>query len=415
MKVLIVGSGGREHALAWKLSESNQIEKLFIAPGNAGTALESKCSNVDLHSIPELISFAKQEQIDLTIVGPEAYLVEGIADKFLAEGLSIFAPNKQASTLEGSKAFAKQFMQKYGVKTAKYARFDNINQAIEHTNIIEYPTVVKASGLAAGKGVVICKNQAEAVTALREIMHDKSFGEAGIEVVIEDFLEGFEVSILSFCDGKTIVPLLSAKDHKKIGEGETGLNTGGMGVVCPNPLFTDEHFQEFDTQILQPTLRGLQAEDIDFAGVIFFGLMITSSGVYLLEYNVRFGDPETQAVLPLLQSDLFDIIQATVKRQLHTVKLDWATGYSCCVVAVSEGYPQAYSKGKSIKVNAHQGQLFVAGATEQDGAWVTSGGRVLNMVGTASTLAQARNRAYEALGAVSFDGMVFRKDIGEIR
>lgn len=413
-KILLVGSGGREHALAWKMAQSKKVEKIYVAPGNAGTFLEEKCENIHLYEIGELVEFAKQKSIDLTVVGPEALLIDGIADEFQKNGLRIFAPNKQAAQLEGSKRFAKDFMQKYGVKTAAYRSFNQFDHAVEYTNMISYPIVVKASGLAAGKGVIICKDQAEAITALKDILLDEKFGKAGSEVVIEEFLEGFEASILSICDGKTILPFISAKDHKKIGEGETGLNTGGMGVVAPNPQFTSEHFKAFREDTLQPTLKGLQAEKIDFKGVIFFGLMITETGVYLLEYNTRFGDPETQAVLPLLNSDLLGVFDACLDEQLNEINLDWKNEHSCCVVGVSGGYPEAYEKGKKITIaDLHEAQFFIAGANfSADHKMMTSGGRVINIVATGETLESAREKAYLSMRNVQFEKMVYRKDIG---
>ncbi len=414
--LLIIGSGGREHALAWKLAQSKEIKKIFIAPGNAGSSQEQNCENVNLHTIEELVNFAKSQQIDLTIVGPEALLVEGIADEFTKQGLSIFAPNKISAQLEGSKSFAKQFMEKYGVKTAKFNHFKDKLHAIEYLNMIQFPIVVKASGLAAGKGVVICQNLEEAKQAINEIMVDQVFGSAGAELVIEEFLEGFEVSILSICDGKNIVPFISAKDHKKIGEGETGLNTGGMGVVAPNPLWTDEHNQEFIEHILNPTLNGIQQEEMDFLGVIFFGLMVTDQGVFLLEYNVRFGDPETQAVLPLLESDLYDILTQALHQTLDQATIQWKDESSCCVVAVSAGYPKKYEKNKVIHIDQalSHSKLFIAGAIDKNGEMITSGGRVLNVVSTSKNLDGAKEQVYQDITKINFDGMNYRTDIGMI-
>ena len=305
MKILIVGAGGREHAIAWKLSQNEKVEKIFIAPGNACVEMLPNAESVNLGSIDEYISFAKDNNVELTVVGSEELLVQGIVDEFHKNGLKIFGPDKKAAILEGSKAYSKDFMKKYGIKTAVYEIFDNSEKAKEFlNNWKDFPVVIKASGLAAGKGVIIAQNLNEAIKAVEDIMVDEKFGNAGSQVVIEEFLDGVEASILSFTDSKVIVPLLSAKDHKKIGEDETGLNTGGMGVISPNPFVTDEIFEKFKLDIMEPTLKGMQAEGMDFAGVIFFGLMITKKGVYLLEYNMRMGDPETQAVLPLLEKDL---------------------------------------------------------------------------------------------------------------
>lgn len=413
--ILLIGSGGREHALAWKMAQSSKVEKIFVAPGNAGTAQEEKCENVNLTSIDELLAFAKNNQIDLTVVGPEALLVDGIADKFQQAGLHIFAPNAKSAHLEGSKTFAKDFMQKYGVKTASYQNFDAYEPALQHLDTVNFPVVVKASGLAAGKGVLICQNRTKAEEALKDIMLDSKFGGAGAEVVVEEFLTGFEVSILSVCDGQTILPFISAKDHKKIGEGETGLNTGGMGVVAPNPLLTNDQYQAFLTDILEPTLKGIQAENLETVGVIFFGLMVNENGVYLLEYNMRFGDPETQAVLPLLNTDLIDVFEAAIHQKLDSITLDWKNEHSCCVVAVSGGYPESYEKGKEIQIGQFKDAThFIAGAKLDGEKLLTSGGRVLNVVATAPTLDEARKQAYQNMKQVSFDKMVTRSDIGQV-
>jgi len=415
MKILLIGSGGREHALAWKLAQSPKVNKIFVAPGNAGTANESKCENVALSSIPELVDFATQHQIELTIVGPEALLVDGIADEFNKADLPIFAPNKQAAQLEGSKRFSKEFMVRNGVKTAQYQAFDDYQKATEYLSVCEYPTVVKASGIAAGKGVIICENQEQAQEALSEMMLNEKFGAAGAEVVIEQFLLGWEASILSVCDGETILPFISAKDHKKIGEGETGLNTGGMGVIAPNPLFVETHNQEFISQILQPTIDGLKREGINFMGVIFFGLMITKDGVFLLEYNTRFGDPETQAVLPLLETDLVELLEACLQKRLSQIELGWKNEHSCCVVVASGGYPEAYDKGKVVTVQPlAKAQVFMAGVHQKDEQQVTSGGRVLNVVATGTTIDEAREQAYADIKNIHFDKMVYRTDIGKL-
>ena len=317
MKILIVGAGGREHAIAWKLSQNEKVEKIFIAPGNACVEMLPNAESVNLGSIDEYISFAKDNNVELTVVGSEELLVQGIVDEFHKNGLKIFGPDKKAAILEGSKAYSKDFMKKYGIKTAVYEIFDNSEKAKEFlNNWKDFPVVIKASGLAAGKGVIIAQNLNEAIKTVEDIMVDEKFGNAGNQVVIEEFLDGVEASILSFTDSKVIVPLLSAKDHKKIGEDETGLNTGGMGVISPNPFVTDEIFEKFKSDIMEPTLKGMQAEGMDFAGVIFFGLMITKKGVYLLEYNMRMGDPETQAVLPLLENDLLELIEKSFEKKL---------------------------------------------------------------------------------------------------
>lgn len=415
--LLIIGAGGREHALAFKFSQDSRIARIFVAPGNAGTALMEKCENVALDDIDALLAFAKTHDA-LTVVGSEALLAEGIVDKFQAAGLAIFGPQQAAARLEYSKAFAKAFMQKYGVKTADYQTFDEAEKALAYLRIqARFPTVIKADGLAAGKGVIIAKDLPEAEKAIDEIMAQKMFGAAGHRVVIEQFLTGVEASILSFTDGKTILPLFAAKDHKKIGEGETGLNTGGMGVICPNPFVTDAVEKAFMADILHPTLKGLQAENLAFAGVIFFGLMINDEGVYLLEYNMRMGDPETQAVLPLLENALYDVIDAALHQSLASVQLKWKEAQSVCVVAVAKGYPEAYEKGQRIEgIEKLDDDVlcFIAGAKLTEGALYTNGGRVLNVVATGATLAGARMRAYENLKRIQFDGMYYRHDIGLI-
>lgn len=419
MKVLIVGAGGREHAIAWKISQNEKVEKIYIAPGNAGVELLEKAQNINLtNNIEEYVKFAKENEIELTFVGSEELLVAGIVDEFKKNELKIFGPNKQAAILEGSKAYSKDFMKKYGIKTAVYETFDNVENAKQFLNDWkDFPVVIKASGLAAGKGVIIAQNLDEAIIAVEEIMIDEKFGQAGSQVVIEEFLEGVEASILSFTDSKTIVPLLSAKDHKKIGENETGLNTGGMGVISPNPYVTNEVFEEFKTGIMEPTLKGIQTEGMDFEGVIFFGLMITKKGVYLLEYNMRLGDPETQAVLPLLENDLLELVDYSFNKKLSEINIEWKPLHSCCVVGVANGYPESYNKGDvitGIKELEKNELIFVAGAKFEDGEFKTNGGRVLNAVGFGKTLDEAKENAYKLMGKINFDGMYFRKDIGNI-
>ena len=418
MKILIVGAGGREHAIAWKLSQNEKVEKIFIAPGNACVEMLPNAESVNLSSIDEYISFAKDNNVELTVVGSEELLVQGIVDEFHKNGLKIFGPDKKAAILEGSKAYSKDFMKKYGIKTAVYEIFDNSKKAKEFlNNWKDFPVVIKASGLAAGKGVIIAQNLDEAIKAVEDIMIDEKFGNAGNQVVIEEFLDGVEASILSFTDSKVIVPLLSAKDHKKIGEDETGLNTGGMGVISPNPFVTDEIFEKFKSDIMEPTLKGMQSEGMDFAGVIFFGLMITKKGVYLLEYNMRMGDPETQAVLPLLENDLLELIEKSFDKKLLEVKVNWKPLHSCCVVAAAGGYPENYRKGDEITgvldfKETADNKVFICGAKVEDGKLLTNGGRVLNAVALGNTLEEAQKKAYELLKTINFEGMYFRKDIG---
>lgn len=410
MKILIVGAGGREHALGWKIKQNPRVKELFFTPGNAGTAQIG--TNIQHQNLDGLVDFAKKNSIDLTLIGPEVELAEGVVDLFQAENLAVFGPNKKAAQLEASKAFSKDFMAKYGIQTAAYQNFTDSEKAIAYLQRQAMPIVVKASGLAAGKGVLICQNLREAEAAVKEIMMDNAFGDAGVEVVIEEFLEGFEASILSIFNGKEIVPMLSAKDHKQIGDGDLGLNTGGMGVLAPNPFFTEAHNATFLKDILEPTLKGLIEEELLFSGVIFFGLMITKKGVYLLEYNLRFGDPETQTILPLMKSDLLEVIEKSNAGESFT--LDWEDKKACCVVMVSGGYPKAYEKGHKItgleNVNI---PWFVAGAEEKDGAMVNTGGRVLNFVAQAESLEKAHELAYQEIQKVSFKDCYYRKDIGK--
>ncbi|HEY4534204.1 MAG TPA: phosphoribosylamine--glycine ligase [Fusobacterium sp.] len=401
MRILIIGSGGREDAIAWKLQQNPRVEKILI-----------KSSSL---SIEELLQIAKEEKIDFTMVGSEELLVKGIVDVFQKENMTIFGPNQQAAMLEGSKAFSKDFMKKYGVKTAKYETFQRVEEALAYVEGEEYPLVVKASGLAAGKGVIICQRVEEAKKAIQEIMVEKVFQEAGSEVVIEEFLEGVEASILSITDSNVILPFISAKDHKKIGEKETGLNTGGMGVIAPNPYVTEEVYEAFQKDILEPTLKGIKAEGMKFAGIIFFGLMITKKGVYLLEYNMRMGDPETQAVLPLLESDFLEMLEDALAGTLDSEKIKWSKDSSCCVVLASGGYPVSYQKGYEIHgLDEVEQHVFFAGVKQENGKYYNNGGRVLNIVATAPTLDEAIQKAYIDIQKVSFQDSYYRKDIGKL-
>lgn len=420
MKILIVGAGGREHAIAWKISQNEKVNKIFAAPGNAYNKVIKNCENINISATDDILKFAEQEKIDLTIVGSEELLVDGIVDKFHEKGLKIFGPDKKVAMLEGSKAFAKDFMQKYGVKTAKYKSFTEKEKAIKYLEEMSYPVVIKASGLAAGKGVIICQNEKEALEALDEIMTNKIFASAGDTVVIEEFLDGVEVSILSITDSKVILPFLSAKDHKKISEGEQGLNTGGMGVISPNPYYTKEVEEKFVRDILEPTLKGVKEEKFDFCGIIFFGLMIARGEVYLLEYNMRMGDPETQAVLPLLESDYLDLIEAAIDRKLENFDIKWKNSASCCVVLAAGGYPVKYEKGNIISglekfENNRDAKVFFAGVKESGNNFTTNGGRVLNVVSLQNSAEKARKVAYKELEKIQFKDKYFRKDIGLIK
>lgn len=414
MKILVTGSGGREHALVKKLLQNPIVEKIYCAPGNGGTALEKGCENIALTDINSLADFASKKAVDLALPGSEDMLVAGIADLLKEKGIPVLGPHRAAALLEGSKCLAKDFMKKYSIKTAAYENFSSIDKAEKYLESCDFPIVLKADGLAAGKGVLICQNRDEAFKALKTLMSDKKFGTAGDNIVIEEFLEGIEASILSFYDGKTILPLLSAKDHKKIAEGESGPNTGGMGVISPNPYVSENVMTMFKNEIMEPTIRGLAEEGLQFAGIIFFGLMINKKGIYLLEYNLRMGDPETQAVLALLDSDLLEIIQASLNGTLKDCKPVWKEGSSCCVVMASGGYPEAYEKNKVIKgiENCTSSNVYIAGACLKDDELLTSGGRVLNVVSTAADLETARKNCYKDVSKISFHNAVYRRDIG---
>lgn len=413
MRILLIGSGGREHALAWKIAKNDRVEKIFVAPGNGGTAIEDKCENIDITDIDELLSFAIRESIDLTIVGPEDPLTKGIVDKFKEKGLKIFGPSKRAARLEGSKSFSKDFMKKYGVKTAEYEVFYNHQEALEYLNKCSYPTVVKADGLAAGKGVAICENKEEAVKAVNSFMIDDIFNGAGQKIVIEEFLDGVEASILSITDGKTIIPFISAKDHKQVFDGSKGPNTGGMGVLAPNPFVTEEVLKDFEENIMNNTLQGIRKEGFDFKGIIFFGLMITKKRSYLLEYNVRMGDPETQSVLNLMESDLLELIESALNEDLENAEVKWNTGACVNVVLASKGYPGSFVKGYEITVdNEVKDKVFIAGAKLEDGVLKTNGGRVLSVVGVGKNVEEAREDAYKSIEKVNFKDKYYRSDIG---
>lgn len=415
MKVLVIGNGGREHAIAWKIAQNQSVDKIYCAPGNGGTALEDKCVNVELYKIEELIEFANNESIDLTFVGPEMNLTLGIVDEFKKAGLKIFGPSKYGAQLEGSKTFAKNFMKKYGVKTAAYETFEDKDEAIEYITKCEYPIVIKADGLAAGKGVVICETFEEAHKTIYNFMVQDIFKGSGKMVVIEEFLEGVEASILSISDGKTIIPFISAKDHKQIYDDSKGPNTGGMGAIAPNPYCTEEILRAFKNDIMNPTLEGIKKEAMDYTGIIFFGLMITKKGVYNLEYNVRMGDPETQVVLSLMESDFIELIKDAMDKKLEHSRISWNKGYGCCVIAASAGYPGDYKTGFEITgLNSIKGKAFIAGGKYSEGKLLTSGGRVLALVSVEKSMEIARKNVYEDLSKIDFDGIYFRKDIGKV-
>lgn len=413
MKILLLGSGGREHAIAYKLAQSSKVDKVYVAGGNDGIALEDKCECVDLSKNEEIVKFAKENNIDFTVVGPEAPLCDGIVDLFRNENLKIFGPAKNGAILEGSKAFSKDFMKKYNVRTAEYEVFTEAEKALEYAEKAKYPLVVKADGLAAGKGVVIAETKEIAKETIVEFMEKDLFKGAGSTIVLEEFLVGVEASILSVTDGNVIVPFMSSKDHKQIYDGNKGPNTGGMGVVAPNPYCTEEILEDFKENIMKPTLKGIQEENMDFIGVIFFGIMICKGKAYLLEYNVRMGDPETECVLPLMESDLVEIIEAALDKKLSDMSIQWKKGSACTVIAAAEGYPKAYNKGMKISIDSSiEGKVFYAGVKKQNEVLTTNGGRVLAVTCVGNNLDEAIDNAYESIKKVNFDGMYYRKDIG---
>lgn len=418
MKIMIIGSGGRESTIAWKISQSSKVQKIYCVPGNGGTYTENKCENIKLSSINEMADFAQKNAVDITVVGPEVPLSEGIADIFKERKLNIFGPSQKGALLESSKIYSKNFMKKYGVKTAAYGTFDDHDEALKYLKKCSYPAVIKADGLAAGKGVIICSTFKEAEAAVSDFMIKDIFKGSGRKIIIEEFIEGVEASILSICDGNTIIPFISAKDHKQIYEEGKGPNTGGMGAIAPNPYCTPDVLKKFTEDIMNPTLKGIKEENIDYTGIIFFGIMISKKGVYLLEYNVRMGDPETQAVLPLMKTDFIDLISAALKKELHGFKIEWNDGYCCNVVGASKGYPGSYNTGYEIEgvknIKDSDGKVFIAGAEYSENRLVTSGGRVLCVSSLGSTLEKAREKAYSGLQKINFEGMYYRKDIGKV-
>lgn len=418
MKVLIIGSGGREHAIAWKVAGSPRVDQVYCAPGNAGIEEYAKCVNIGAMEFEKLAAFAKEEQIDLTVVGMDDPLVGGIVDVFEREGLRIFGPRKNAAILEGSKAFSKDLMKKYGIPTAAYENFSDPEKALAYLETAKYPIVLKADGLALGKGVLICENLQEAREGVREIMEDKKFGNAGNTMVIEEFMTGREVSVLSFVDGKTIRTMTSAQDHKRALDGDQGLNTGGMGTFSPSPFYTPEIDEFCRKNIYQPTVDAMAAEGRPFQGVIFFGLMLTQEGPRVLEYNARFGDPEAQVVLPRMKNDIVDVFEACIDGTLDQIQLEFEDNAAVCVVLASDGYPVSYKKGFPVSgledVNSREGYyVFHAGTARKDGQIVTNGGRVLGVVAKGTDLKTARANAYEAVKLVDFQNKYYRNDIGK--
>ena len=417
MKVLIVGSGGREHAIAWKVAQSPKVDKIYCAPGNAGIAEYAECVPISAMEFDKLAAFAKEHEVDLTVIGMDDPLVGGIVDVFEAQGLRVFGPRKNAAILEGSKAFSKDLMKKYNIPTAAYETFTDPHKALEYLQTAKMPIVLKADGLALGKGVLICNTLEEAEAGVKEIMEDKKFGSAGNQMVIEEFMTGREVSVLSFVDGKTIRIMTSAQDHKRALDGDQGLNTGGMGTFSPSPFYTDEVDEFCKKYIYQKTVDAMAAEGREFKGVIFFGLMLTPKGPKVLEYNARFGDPETQVVLPRLKNDLVEVMLACANCELDQIELDWRDEWAVAVVLTSAGYPGSYEKGKVITGIADAEAMenvtvYHAGTAMVDGQLVTNGGRVLAVTALGDTFENARNLAYEACEKIDFEGKTLRHDIG---
>ena len=414
MKVMVVGGGGREHAIIRKLKENKAIETIYALPGNGGIARDAVCVSIGAKDIEAQVAFAKEKGIDFAVVAPDDPLVLGAVDALTAAGIACFGPNKAAAEIEGSKVFSKHLMKKYGIPTAACEVFDSMEEAVAYVKKGTFPTVIKADGLALGKGVIIAQSEAEAVDALHSMMADKVFGESGSRVVIEEFLTGPEVSVLAFTDGKTIKPMVSSMDHKRALDGDRGLNTGGMGTIAPNPYYTEAVAKRCMDEIFLPTISAMATEGRPFKGCLYFGLMLTPNGPKVIEYNCRFGDPETQVVLPLLESDLLTVMQATANGTLADCEVKWKEGSACCVIMASKGYPASYEKGYAITVeDAFAGEMFVAGATEKDGVLYTNGGRVLGVTAVADTLGCAIEKAYAEVAHVHFDNAFFRRDIGK--
>ena len=415
MKILVVGGGGREHAIIKSLLKSDKVEKIYALPGNGGIALDAECYPIKATEIDKIVEFAVEKKIDYAVVAPDDPLVLGCVDRLEEVGIPCFGPKKCAAIIEGSKVFSKNLMKKYGIPTGESVTFTNADDAINYLKTSEYPTVIKADGLALGKGVIIAQNYAEAETAVKEIMLDKVFGASGNSILIEEFLTGPEVSVLSFTDGNVVVPMVSSMDHKRAKDGDEGLNTGGMGTVAPNPYYTDEIAKECMEKIFIPTVEAMKKEGRTFKGCLYFGLMLTPKGPKVIEYNCRFGDPETQVVLPLLESDLLEVMQATTNGTLNPSQVKWKKGAATCVVMASNGYPQKYESGFEIKIGdlSKDENVYIAGAKLDGGVLKTAGGRVLGAVATAESLEDAVEKAYGVVNKISFSNAYYRKDIGK--
>jgi len=414
MKVMVVGGGGREHAIIKKIKESPRVDTIYALPGNGGIAADATCVDIGAEDLPAIVDFAVSNKIDFAVVAPDDPLVMGLVDLLKAEGIPCFGPDKRAAIIEGSKAFSKDLMKKYGIPTAQYEIFTEMEPALSYVETCNIPVVVKADGLAKGKGVIIAETRETAVEAVRSMMEDKVFGDSGSRVVIEEFLEGPEVSVLSFTDGETLIPMISSMDHKRALDGDKGLNTGGMGTIAPNPYYTQEIAEQCEEEIFLPTMIAMNREDRSFSGCLYFGLMITADGPKVIEYNCRFGDPETQVVLPLLESDLFDIIEHVSKGTLAEADVRFADDAACCVVMATKGYPGSYGKGFPISIPDDVKNVYVAGATvAEDGGLLSNGGRVLGVTERGSDIRQAIEKAYASVEKISFDEGFYRHDIGQ--
>lgn len=414
MNILVVGSGGREHAIIKKIKENKNVKNIYALPGNGGIALDATCVNIGAKDIDKIVEFALSNKIDYAIVAPDDPLVLGCVDALNKVGIDCFGPNKDAAIIEGSKVFSKNLMKKYGIPTAKYEVFNNASDALEYVKTCDIPIVIKADGLALGKGVIIATEREQAVDAINSIMLDKIFGNSGNEIVIEEYLEGPEVSVLAFTDGKTLVPMVSSMDHKRIGDYDTGLNTGGMGTIAPNPYYTNDIANICMETIFIPTINAMNSENRTFKGCLYFGLMLTKNGPKVIEYNCRFGDPETQVVLPLLKTDLLEVMKATTFGTLDKCNVEFFDGSACCVILASNGYPQKYETGYEITLpNNYNGQIYIAGAKMDDGVLKTSGGRVLGATAIGNTLEEAIKGAYELANKIEFKNKYSRSDIGQ--
>ena len=414
MKILVVGGGGREHAIIKKIKENKQVEEIFALPGNAGMKNDATCVSIGAKDLDGIVAFAKEKGIDYAIVAPDDPLVLGAVDRLNEAGIPCFGPRACAAIIEGSKIFSKNLMKKYGIPTAAYEVFTELDAALAYLETASYPTVIKADGLALGKGVVIAENREEALDAVRSMMEDHMFGDSGCRVVIEEFLTGPEVSVLAFTDGKTVVPMISSMDHKRALDHDKGLNTGGMGTIAPNPYYTDEIAKVCEREIFLPTIDAMNREGRTFQGCLYFGLMLTPKGPKVIEYNCRFGDPETQVVLPLLESDLLTVMMACTKGTLAETEVKFSDKSACCVILASGGYPKAYKSGYPITVDEDMSaELFVAGAKDEDGQLVTAGGRVLGVTAVAEDLPSAIAEAYRNVPKVRFEGAHYRTDIGQ--